>query len=120
MIRCSTSYGQTDTNYIPTHKHVLKYLYEQDVNCKYLIKDTIKKSAEINLLQDVIQEKDGQYKDCQERILIEKERNSLDKIEIKQLKKDKKKSEKTLALVGILAVAVNVVKDFFIVKLLIN
>ena len=57
MIRCSSSFAQVpDTNYIPTHKDVLKYLYEQDVDCKFLEKDTLNKAKEIRLLNDVIDE----------------------------------------------------------------
>lgn len=118
MIRCSTSYGQiADTNYIPTHKDVLKYLYEQDVDCKFLEKDTLKKAKEIRLLNDVIDEQNETYKDCNERIQIEKDRNKLNDITIKSIKDTNKKTSKRLFIVSSIAIITNVVKSFFIVKL---
>lgn len=118
MIHCSSSFAQIpDTNYIPTHKDVLKYLYEQDVDCKFLEKDTLKKSKEIRLLNDVIDEQNETYKDCNERIQIEKERNSANNITIQSLKDSNKKTSKRLIIVSCIAIITNVVKSFFIVKL---
>lgn len=117
-IHCSSTFAQIpDTNYIPTHKDVLKYLYEQDVDCKYLEKDTLKKAKEIRLLNDVIDEQNETYKDCNERIQIEKERNSANNITIQSLKDANKKTSKRLIIVSGIAIITNVVKSFFIVKL---
>lgn len=118
MIRCSSSFAQVpDTNYIPTHKDVLKYLYEQDVDCKFLEKDTLKKSKEIRLLNDVIDEQNETYKDCNERIQIEKDRNSANNITIQSLKDTNKKTSKRLIIVSGIAIITNVVKSFIIAKL---
>ena len=118
MIRCSSSFAQVpDTNYVPTHKDVLKYLYEQDVDCKFLEKDTLKKAKEIRLLNDVIDEQNETYKDCNERIQIEKDRNKLNDITIKSIKDTNKKTSKRLFIVSSIAIITNVVKSFFIVKL---
>ena len=97
MIPCLTSYGQIpDNNYIPTHKDVLKYLYEQDVECKFLVKDSIKKHKEIELLNGIIDEQKQSTIECNDRVQIEKDRNKLNNSTINslnlELKHEKKKS----------------------------
>lgn len=97
MIRCSTSYGQiADTNYIPTHKDVLKYLYAQDVECKFLEKDSIKKHKEIEALNSIINEQKQSNIECNDRVQIEKDRNKLKDTTINglnsELKHEKKKT----------------------------
>jgi len=113
MIRCSTSYAQIpDTNYIPTHKDVLKYLYEQDVDCKFLEKDTLKKSKEIKLLNGIIDEQKEEYSDCNDRISIEKERNKVNNSTISTLKNDLK-TEKRNVFIWKLATIVSSVAGVF-------
>lgn len=120
IVFCGISKAQTDTNYVPTHKHVLKYLFEQDAKVVFLKKDTLNKGGEIKALKEVVAEKDKEVGRESEKVAIEKKSHELTKIETDKLRNSNKKLSKQKTAIGILGVITNALKTFFIGYLLIK